>query len=163
VDAKHVELIEKAKAERESIKKQFAKLKKGKGKDTDELFHSRHDDFFQKNDCLTCANCCKTTSPIFRDVDIKRISKQLKLKEAAFINLYLRLDEEGDYVLKNSPCPFLDSSDNTCGIYSFRPLACAEYPHTNRKNMVQILNLTSRNAEICPAVASIVLQMINFK
>ena len=163
MEAHHREIIEKAKAERENVKKHFAKLKKSKAKDTDEMFHSKHADFFKKNDCLTCANCCKTTSPIFRDVDIKRISKHMKLKEAAFIRSYLRLDEEGDYVLKSSPCVFLDTSDNTCGIYSFRPLACAEYPHTDRKNMLQILDLTARNTEICPAVASIVLQIINSK
>ena len=161
MEAQHRDLIEKAKAEREHVKKHFARLKKSKAKDTDEIFHAKHEDFFKKNDCLTCANCCKTTSPIFRDVDIKRISKQMKLKESAFIASYLRRDEDGDYVLKSSPCKFLDTSDNTCRIYSFRPLACAEYPHTNRKNMLQILDLTALNAEICPAVASIVLNMIN--
>lgn len=73
------------------------------------------------------------------------------------------MDEDGDYVLKNSPCSFLDESDNTCSIYEFRPLACAEYPHTDRKNMIQILDITSKNAEICPAVASIVLEINNAK
>jgi len=163
VESSHRDLIEKAKAERETIKKHFAKLKKSKGKEADNQFHKNHEEFFKKNDCLTCANCCKTTSPIFRDVDIKRISKQLKLKESTFVDKYLKIDEEQDYVLKSSPCPFLDLADNTCNIYAFRPLACAEYPHTDRKNMVQILDLTSRNAEMCPAVASIVLQIINSK
>jgi Fe-S-cluster containining protein len=161
MNTQHLQLIEKAKLERERIRKQFAKLKKLKAKDVDVTFHSGHDDFFQKNNCLTCANCCKTTSPIFRDVDIRRISKQLKLKEVNFIKQYLKLDEDGDYVLQHSPCVFLEPSDNTCTIYEFRPLACSEYPHTNRKNMIQILNLTARNSEVCPAVASIVLKMIN--
>ena len=30
---------------------------------------------FKKTDCLDCGNCCKTTSPIFTDKDIERISK----------------------------------------------------------------------------------------
>ncbi|MEZ5067203.1 MAG: YkgJ family cysteine cluster protein [Bacteroidia bacterium] len=37
-------------------------------------------------------------------------------------------------VLKKSPCPFL-LDDNHCSIYSIRPQACREYPHTIRKNI----------------------------
>lgn len=163
MEPEHLELLEKAKSERDEIRKQFAKLKKTKSKYVDEKFHSGHRVFFQKNSCLKCANCCKTTSPIFRDIDIKRISRQMKLKEAHFIEKYLRMDEEGDYVLKSSPCVFLNETDNTCQIYDNRPLACAEYPHTDRKNMIQILDLTVKNTEICPAVASIALKIIHSK
>jgi hypothetical protein len=156
------DLIDKAVAEKQLIKKNLNKLKSKKPKDLDQEFHKRHDSVFKKIDCLTCANCCKTTSPIFRDVDIKRISKELRMKEAQFIANYLRMDEESDYVLKSSPCYFL-GTDNKCSIYDVRPLACREYPHTDRKNMHQILNLTEKNTEICPAVASIVLDLVGVK
>jgi Fe-S-cluster containining protein len=63
-------------------------------------------------------------------------------------------DEDGDYVFKSSPCPFL-ASDNACSIYEFRPKACREYPHTNRPQMKQILDLTFKNATVCPAVKEI--------
>ena len=109
---------------------------------------------FNEVDCLACANCCKTTSPIFRDVDIKRIASLFKITSADFIEKYLNLDEEDDYVLKSSPCTFLND-DNTCSIYENRPLACREYPHTNRKKMHQILHLTKKNTLICPAVCRI--------
>ncbi|NBU47652.1 MAG: YkgJ family cysteine cluster protein, partial [Flavobacteriales bacterium] len=59
------------------------------------------------------------------------------------------------YVLKSSPCTFL-GDDNYCNIYEVRPLACREYPHTDRKNMFQILDLTAQNSKICPAVSRIV-------
>jgi Fe-S-cluster containining protein len=159
VEKSHQELLNAATAEKEKIKKQFARLKKGKSRVVDDLFHGKHVLFFEKNNCLSCANCCKTTSPIFRDVDVKRISKHLKIKETVFVDTYLRVDEDGDHVLKSTPCSFLDQTDNTCSIYDFRPLACAEYPHTNRKNMIQILDLTLRNTEICPAVASMALEI----
>ncbi len=120
----------------------------------DQQFHKEHEKVFQEIDCLDCANCCKTTSPIFTGQDIKRLAKLFKLKEAAFIAEYLRLDDENDYVLKTAPCPFLND-DNTCFVYDVRPQACREYPHTNRKNMYQILNLTKTNALMCPAVATI--------
>ena len=68
------------------------------------------------------------------------------------------MDEEHDYVLQKSPCFFL-GEDNKCSIYEDRPLACREYPHTDRKNMHQILNLTLKNVEICPAVVQITEQI----
>jgi Fe-S-cluster containining protein len=130
------------------------KLKKKNPRQWDELFHGLHQQTFKKMDCLTCANCCKTTSPIFREVDIKRISKKLRMHVNQFIDAYLKIDEDKDYVLKTSPCAFLDS-ENYCTIYEDRPLACREYPHTDRKNMFQILDLTVRNTLVCPAVSDI--------
>jgi uncharacterized protein len=140
-------------------KKNLSKFSKTNKNKVDELFHVEHEKVFKKIDCLACANCCKTTSPIFRDIDIKRISKRLKLSEKDFISSNLRIDEDNDYVLKSSPCLFLNE-DNTCQIYEDRPLACKEYPHTNRKNMYQIMDLTIKNSLICPAV-SLIVQKIN--
>lgn len=158
-----IQLLDKSQVEKDALKKSFQKLKQKKPKELDIAFHAEHVKAFQKIDCLDCANCCKTTSPIFRDVDIKRISKQLRVKEKQFIETYLRFDEESDYVLKQSPCAFL-GTDNKCSIYEYRPLACREYPHTDRKNMHQILDLTQKNVEICPAVARIVNEItLKFK
>ena len=157
--AEYKQSIEKSLVEKEVIKKTFLKLKQKKPKELDTAFHMLHEKTFQKIDCLSCANCCKTTSPIFRDVDIKRIAKYLRMKEQNFIQQYLRMDEENDYVLQQSPCSFL-GADNKCDIYEYRPLACREYPHTDRKNMFQILPLTEKNTEICPAVARIVDEIV---
>jgi uncharacterized protein len=145
----------------EQSKKSFKKLSKSNKRELDDLFHTEHVRVFKSIDCLACANCCKTTSPIFRDIDIKRIAKRLRTTEASFIAQNLRIDEDNDYVLKSSPCLFLDD-ENKCEIYEDRPLACREYPHTDRKNMYQILDLTIKNTLICPAVSQIV-QKINGK
>jgi hypothetical protein len=40
-------------------------------------------------------------------------------------------------------------------VYEDRPKACREYPHTDRKRMYQILNLTHKNCEVCPVVFAI--------
>ena len=77
---------------------------------------------------------------------------------ADFVERYLQLDHENDYVLKSSPCTFLQE-DNKCSVYEDRPLACREYPHTDRKKMHQVLNLTRKNTEICPAVSRMVEQL----
>jgi Fe-S-cluster containining protein len=121
----------------------------------DNAFHETHEEVFAEMDCLTCANCCKTTSPIFYPTDIERVSRALRMKPGDFIDKFLRVDEDNDYVLKSSPCPFL-GPDNYCGVYESRPKACREYPHTDRKKMSQVLDLTYRNTLVCPAVLSIV-------
>jgi Fe-S-cluster containining protein len=135
-------------------RKLLGKLKLLKGKQLDEKFAEAHEKKFQEIDCLTCANCCKTTSPIFLQTDIERLARVFGMKSSEFIDTYLYRDEVGDYVLKSSPCPFLNG-DNTCLVYEERPKACREYPHTNRKNMHGILNLTLRNTLVCPAVFEI--------
>ena len=148
-------LPNKARKVEKENKKLFEKLKKIKPKNLDEKFETFHDKAFESIDCLTCGNCCKTTSPIFTPRDIERLSKLFKMKIGAFIDTYLVLDGENDYVLKSSPCPFL-APDNYCLVYEDRPNACREYPHTNRKKMYQVLDLTQRNTFICPAVYQIV-------
>ena len=137
-------------------KKYFQRLKKRTPKRLDLLMQEIHEQEFEKTDCLACANCCKTTSPIFTEKDIERISKHLKMKVVDFMSQYLRRDEDDFYVLQSAPCTFLDESDNTCFIYDVRPKACAEYPHTNRKKFIQISDLTIKNTSVCPATYRIV-------
>jgi uncharacterized protein len=148
--------LSRAKTEKKVNQKWF-KQQKG-AKDLDVQFHSLHETIFEKVDCLQCANCCKTTSPIFRDVDINRIAQHLRIKPSQLTEQYLHIDEDGDWVLNQSPCTFLNT-DNTCRIYDVRPKACREYPHTDRKNMAQILDMTYRNTLVCPAVAWMVQKM----
>lgn len=149
------EKLEEHKKEVKEREQAFRKWKKKRPKQLDDQFHDAHEKTFAGIDCLKCANCCKTTSPIFRDVDIQRIARKFKLTASDFEAQYLRMDEDGDWVLKSSPCTFL-GADNKCFIYDVRPQACREYPHTDRKRMIQILDLTLKNAEICPAVSEII-------
>ncbi len=149
-------LPQKAKELYADNKRYFQKLKRKTPKNLDVIMQELHEEEFSKTDCLTCANCCKTTSPIFTEKDITRIAKHLKMKEHAFVDQYLQRDEDDFMVLKSAPCTFLDESDNTCFIYNVRPKACAEYPHTNRRKFIQITNLTIKNTEICPATFRIV-------
>ncbi|RIA10413.1 hypothetical protein OE09_2277 [Flavobacteriaceae bacterium MAR_2010_72] len=136
----------------------FSKLKKKPPKQLDYLMQELHENEFKKTDCLTCANCCKTTGPLFTDKDIERIAKFFKLKPHKFTEHYLTLDEDNDYVLQSVPCTFL-GEDNYCSIYEVRPKACREFPHTDRKKFQQISNLTLKNVAICPAAFNIVEEM----
>lgn len=136
----------------------FKKLKRKPPKHLDYVMQELHDAEFERTDCLLCANCCKTTGPLFTDKDIQRISKYFKMKQQQFIDIYLRIDEENDYVLQSVPCAFL-GPDNYCSIYDVRPKACREFPHTDRKKFHQISNLTLKNVAICPATFNIVEAM----
>lgn len=136
----------------------FKGLKRQTPHDLDRVIHGLHEEVFAKTDCLNCANCCKTTGPLWSERDKERVAKHLRLKTGEFESAYLRLDEDGDWVLRQLPCPFLEA-DNACAIYEIRPKACREYPHTDRAKQAQILDLTQKNALICPAVGEIVARM----
>jgi len=136
-------------------KKFFTKLKKRPPKKLDYIMQELHEAEFRITDCLTCANCCKTTGPLFTTNDVGRISKHFRMKPQKFIEQYLRIDEDNDYVLKQVPCTFL-GADNYCSIYDVRPKACRGFPHTDRKKFHQINKLTLKNVAICPAAFNIV-------
>lgn len=108
-----------------------------------------HEEAFAKIDCLQCAACCKTYSPRFKTPDVKRISKHLGMRESQFIETYLRVDEEGDFVVKASPCPFL-GADNACTVYAVRPSDCARFPYTDEDVIIKRQALTLKNASFCP-------------
>ncbi|HYK56863.1 MAG TPA: YkgJ family cysteine cluster protein, partial [Flavisolibacter sp.] len=108
-----------------------------------------HEEAFEKVSCLQCAACCKNYSPRFKTPDVKRISKRLGMKESVFIETYLRVDDEGDFVVKTSPCPFL-GADNFCSIYEDRPSDCARFPYTDEDVIIKRQKLTLTNASFCP-------------
>ncbi|MBQ0736047.1 YkgJ family cysteine cluster protein [Aquimarina celericrescens] len=152
------QLPQLAKDKHNENKKFFARLKKKPPKNLDHIMQELHEEEFEQTDCLHCANCCKTTGPLFTDKDVERIAKYFKMKPVKFEEEYLRMDEDGDLVLQQTPCIFL-GADNYCSIYEVRPKACREFPHTDRKKFQQISNLTLKNVAICPAAYNIVEKM----
>ena len=151
-------LPELAKDKHAESKKYFDKLKRKPPKQLDYVMVDIHEEVFSKTDCLSCANCCKTTGPLFTAADIERISGHLRIKPQQFVSKYLRVDEDGDHVLQQVPCQFLDA-DNYCLIYDVRPKACREYPHTDRRKFHQITDITLKNTAICPAAFAVVEEM----
>ncbi|MFT3679948.1 MAG: YkgJ family cysteine cluster protein [Ferruginibacter sp.] len=118
-----------------------------------------HEEAFSKIDCLECGNCCKSYSPRFKTTDIKRIAKYLKMKEGDLINTYLKLDDEGDYVMQSAPCAFL-GADNYCSIYEARPSDCQRFPYTDEDVILKRQKLTLKNASFCPAVYYVLEKLI---
>ena len=131
--------------------KDFYKKNKRRLEKMDGEIHLLHEKYSEEIDCLACANCCRNLGPAIYDKDIERMAKALRVKPSEVVETYLRRDEDKDYVFKSMPCPFL-MPDNYCSIYEYRPKACREYPHTDRKKFFQIFNLSIRNTETCPVV-----------
>jgi len=138
---------EKKSKERQKIYKQY--LQKAEKNKVLRQLPDLHEEAFARIDCLQCANCCKNYSPRFKTPDIKRISKHLGLRESEFIDKYLKVDEEGDYVVKTLPCPFLNA-DNTCSIYEERPSDCRRFPYTDEDVIIKRQALTLKNSSFCP-------------
>ena len=132
------------------VKRLFA----GDSRKLDERVHALHEAVFDTIDCLDCANCCRSLGPRITDTDVRRMAALLRIKPSGFVEKYLVVDEEGDYIFRSMPCPFL-SNDNNCSIYDVRPIACREYPHTDRRRFYQVMALTLKNSSVCPAVFEI--------
>jgi hypothetical protein len=121
-----------------------------------------HEEAFSKIDCLQCANCCKNYSPRFKTPDIKRISKHLKMRESDFIEKYLRVDEEGDFVVKSTPCSFL-GENNFCSIYEHRPSDCHRFPYTDEDVFIKRQQLTLKNSSFCPITYYVLEKLLSIK
>ena len=117
---------------------------------------------YLKVDCLTCAQCCKNYSPRFKTPDIKRISKLMRMRESEFINTYLNVDEDGDFVVKTTPCPFL-GADNYCSIYEDRPSDCQRFPYTDEDVLLKRPNLTLTNSTFCPITYYVIERLMQLK
>ncbi|MDR2954170.1 MAG: YkgJ family cysteine cluster protein [Prevotella sp.] len=126
----------------------------------DTVVHQLHEEVSSQIDCLSCANCCRSLGPAIYDKDIERIAKALRMKPSEVVSSYLRVDEDGDYVFKSMPCPFL-MADNYCSIYESRPKACREYPHTDRKKFGQIYKLTVKNSTTCPIAYEVLFKLMS--
>ena len=140
---------EKKSADRQKVYKQY--LQRADKNKVLKALPDLHEQAFEKVNCLECGNCCKGYSPRFKTPDIKRIAKHLKMKDGDLINQYLRVDEDGDYVMRSTPCAFL-GDDNYCSIYDVRPSDCERFPYTDEDVIIKRQNITLKNSSFCPAV-----------
>lgn len=148
---------EKKSADRQKLYKQF--LQRADKNKVLKALPDLHEAAFEKVNCLDCGNCCKGYSPRFKTPDIKRIAKHLKMKDGDLINQYLRVDEDGDYVMRSTPCAFL-GADNYCSIYDVRPSDCERFPYTDEDVIIKRQNITLKNSSFCPAVYYVLEKLI---
>ena len=113
-------LLQVAEKNQNENKEFVRKLRKQKPKDLDQVTHGLHDQAFETIDCLKCGNCCATTGPLLKAKDIDNLAGAKKMRPAEFTTTFLKIDEDGDFVFKSLPCPFL-RTDNYCSVYESRP------------------------------------------
>jgi uncharacterized protein len=148
---------EKRSAEHQKQYKQY--LQKADKKKVLRLLPDLHEDAFRRVDCTQCANCCKHYSPRLKGPDIKRIARFLDMKEGELTDKYLRQDEDGDWVARSAPCPFL-GTDNLCRIYEARPSDCRRFPYTDEDVLLKRPSLTQKNSTFCPIVYLVLEKLI---
>ena len=122
------------------------------------LLKQNHDEVFAETDCLSCANCCKSSPPIVTNQDIKRIAHHLKMPPKQFERKYIIDDINGEKSFSRVPCCFLQP-DNHCSIYEVRPEACRRYPHTDEDDYFLRASLNLKNTLICPAALLVLKKM----
>ncbi len=145
-------ILERVEKKKKAIKKSVTDLKKQRRANLDELFSREQEKAFEKIDCLSCANCCASLGPRLTDRDIDRLAKAARMKAGDAVNNWLVIDEDGDYVYRELPCPFL-GGDNYCLYYEDRPDACRRYPYMDRRNVRGYLGTLMKDMAVCPAVA----------
>ena len=150
-----VKLQQKAAQAEQETRSFFKKFHKKKSFNFNHVLYDLHEEAFARFDCLKCANCCRSISPIIHEKDIDRISRHLKMKPSKVTEKYFQKDEEGDFVFRSTPCPFL-LPDNYCSIYEVRPKSCREYPHTHQKEFITNYHLTIKNTYVCPIACYVV-------
>jgi uncharacterized protein len=124
----------------------------------DSLAREQHADVFARIDCTRCANCCKTLAPGLTSEDIERIAAHLNLSREVFLATYLTVSPNGNYQMKEVPCPFL-GRDDRCTIYDVRPECCRTYPNKDKEGFIWRTYQHLSNTLTCPAVYHIVKQM----
>ena len=144
---------------KKAFRRFLTRIEKTPPRGLDTLTATLEKEVWKEIDCLSCANCCKTMSPTFTVIDIKRISKHFSLTPAAFTKKWLKKDRSGDMINKNEPCQFLNPADNKCSIYDIRPLDCSGFPHLPKKKMVEFMHVHKQNIEYCPATYKLVEKM----
>jgi Fe-S-cluster containining protein len=148
---------EKKSSDRQKVYKQY--LRRARKNEVLKQLPGLHEEAFSKIDCLQCANCCRNYSPRFKTPDVKRISRHLRMRESAFIETYLKVDEEGDFVVRSTPCPFL-GADNFCSIYDQRPSDCHRFPYTDEDVFIKRQQLTLKNSTFCPITYFVLEKLI---
>jgi uncharacterized protein len=129
----------------------FARFLKTQDPDhVDKAVHKIAEEVTRAIDCTACAKCCRALviAPDYRDVS--RLAEHTGLTTHDFRKKYVRIDAEGDVVMRQRPCPFLKS--DRCSVYEARPTLCRQYPYLDQPRIADELNRILRNVHVCPIV-----------
>jgi Fe-S-cluster containining protein len=110
--------------------------------------------FVPQEFCLQCQGCCRfkeansVWSPCLLDEEIQELLDKPGIP-AASISIDRRIQPITDPQSANFLCPFLETPDNKCKIYSTRPFECQLYPFLINLRKGKVLLTVDLN---CPYV-----------
>ncbi len=116
--------------------------------------------FWERFRCTGCGRCCYTPGAglYLEKEDMERICQHLGWSMKRLKSL-CRLDKALKAWALKQPCPFYDSEEKGCTIYSFRPLTCTRYPlHPPLKEMPYNLAVDA----FCPAAREFVKETLGW-
>ena len=152
---------QKVRFQKKRFVKYLSNIENNPPKNLDKIADEINNEIWKEVDCLSCGNCCKKMTPTFTDKDISRISSHFEMSKKEFKEKWLYFDKkDGDWMNYTTPCQFLDLKNNICSIYEVRPTDCADFPHLNKKKMVDYIHVHQQNIQYCPATFKMVEKMI---
>lgn len=151
-------LLHSAKVKKKSNEAWLKQIKRDNSHDFLTQLRQTHLEVFSNIECLSCANCCKSSPPIVTNKDIQRISNHLNISQKQFVKSFVLTDINGEQSFNIVPCRFLND-DNTCSIYEIRPEACRRFPHTDEKEYQQRASINLANTLVCPAASQILIKL----
>ena len=119
----------------------------------DKIVHQLFQFYSSKIDCTACANCCIVLEKIITTKDLERLTRSLKISKNEFKKKFIKIDGDGDMILKDLPCKFLENK--RCTIYPYRPYDCRSYPHLHKKEFTTRLLGVIYNYSVCLIVFNV--------
>lgn len=149
---------QKAARKRKALTGFLKKLDEVVPKEIGKIVDKEDEKVWQDVDCTTCANCCKTMTPIYTPKDIKRIAAHFNMSPKDFFKKWLVKEEDtGAIINAIQPCQFL--VNDRCSIYEVRPRDCAEFPHHNKRPFDLYNDTFIQNVHRCPATFNLVSRL----
>ena len=82
------------------------------------------------------------------------------MKEGDFIETYLYLDEDGDYVAKKYSLPVSWARTIIALFMKYRPSDCHRFPYTDEDVLLKRPAITLKNSTFCPIVYYVLEKLV---
>jgi hypothetical protein len=125
-------------------------LKQMNSDELDEMIFPIQEEVTAAIDCTSCGACCKSLMINVTAEEASQLSSTLGINESQFRQQYLEESMEGQLIINQVPCHFLEGSK--CSIYQNRFIECREFPHLHKKGFQNRLFGTLMHYGTCPIV-----------
>jgi Fe-S-cluster containining protein len=129
-------------------------LRKSNGQEVDDWVNRINSEVEPAIDCTTCGACCKTLMINVTPDEAQNTADYLSLPLDQFKNKYIEESQQGQLIISQMPCHFLEGSK--CAVYDQRFAECRAFPHLNRPNFKDRLFGTMIHYAMCPIIFNVV-------